>query len=253
MSSQHDFTDDPQAFGGPEPQASNATMILIAIAVVGGTLMLICGGVIVGGWMMARQVGKEFETAMADFETSPFFTNADLSQHNVYVRNGQYAEAVAECDRLLQQYPDDAVLHNAKAWLLATCPDDNVRDGKLAVEHATQACESTDWAVMEFVDTLAAAQAEAGHFEEAATTQQEAIDLDQAKAYASGFQIRLALYKSERPYREGVPAQPSLQLKRGESDQLLKNDVDSIVNDTPSDDSAAPAAKPADDNRDPFD
>ena len=127
-----------------------------------------------------------------------------LGEHAALLANGQYADAIENLDEALQVNPDNAFLHNGKAWLLATCPDDEVRDGKLAVEHATKACELEAWSNAYYVDTLAAAYAESGDFKSAVKWQEEAIRLG-AGPYAEGFEERLQLFKDGQPFREGVP------------------------------------------------
>ena len=54
-----------------------------------------------------------------------------------------------------------------RALQFNTSGDDKLRDGKRAIEYATRACELTDWKMVVYLDTLAAAYAEAGQFDEA--------------------------------------------------------------------------------------
>ncbi len=63
------------------------------------------------------------------------------------------------------------------AWLRATCPVARVRNGKEAVEAATNACELTNWEKWEYIDALAGAFAEAGDFEKAVNYQEQAIQM----------------------------------------------------------------------------
>ena len=74
------------------------------------------------------------------------------------------------------------------------------------MKHATKACELTSWEWSAFIDTLAAANAEAGDFESAADWQQKAIDLDPNGFFTDEFESRLELYKSGQAYRE-TPAE----------------------------------------------
>jgi hypothetical protein len=60
-----------------------------------------------------------------------------------------------------------AVQHANLAWVLATSPDAARRDGALAVELAEDACLQTQYRQAGMVETLAAAYAEAGRFDEA--------------------------------------------------------------------------------------
>lgn len=85
--------------------------------------------------------------------------------------------------------------------MLATCSDEKVRDGKRAVDLATKACELEKWKEPNCLDTLAAAYAEAGKFEDAVKWQDKAIDLCTDSTLIGEFGERLKLYKDKKPYR----------------------------------------------------
>lgn len=183
-------------------------MIVVAIAVIGGTLMLICGGVIFGLVMTIRNQMEVVDAGMevdVDNGQWDFYANqAAAKDYMEFVSEGRYAEAIDSVNESLATNPNSAFLHNNKAWLLATCPDESVRDGQLAVEHATKACELTDWDNYAYVDTIAAAYAEAGDFESAAKWQEKAIELA-GMSVDHDFHRRLRLFKAGKAYREGVP------------------------------------------------
>jgi tetratricopeptide (TPR) repeat protein len=91
------------------------------------------------------------------------------------------------------------------AWTLATYPDTRGRDGALAVRLAQQACAATSRPPPGFLDTLAAAHAEAGQFTEAVASAREAVTLASTAGQpemAAEIQKRLAGYEQHRPFRQ---------------------------------------------------
>jgi tetratricopeptide (TPR) repeat protein len=91
---------------------------------------------------------------------------------------------------------------NRLAWFLATCSDSAIRDGRRAVGYAEMAVAKTDRKDPGYLDTLAAAYAEAGEFAKAADVQREAIRLCQDDKTKDDLTARLKLYESNTPYRE---------------------------------------------------
>jgi len=59
----------------------------------------------------------------------------------------------------------------------------------------------SDWKNPDWLDTLSAAYAEAGQFEEAVKTQSLAIELA-SEAQRLDLESRLALYREQKPYRD---------------------------------------------------
>lgn len=90
---------------------------------------------------------------------------------------------------------------NNRAWLYATCPDPEFRNGKQALDCATYAWRLGAWNSFIALDTLAAAHAENGNFTEAVKWQTKAVRVapDGAKPE---LQSRLQLYEMQKPYRE---------------------------------------------------
>jgi tetratricopeptide (TPR) repeat protein len=90
------------------------------------------------------------------------------------------------------------------AWLLATYPDSNTRDGAEAVRLAARACELTDRRVPAFLATLAAAYAEAGDFPRAVATGEEALSQARSLGDTDGLKLSeniLASVRANVPYR----------------------------------------------------
>jgi len=101
-----------------------------------------------------------------------------------------------------EEHPDTLGSMNNLAWLKATCPSPQVRNGIEALAYATKACELTDWKDANHLDTLAAAYAEAGDFDSAVKWQREAIDLlpeDTPAKSRAGFESRLKRYQAGKP------------------------------------------------------
>ena len=63
--------------------------------------------------------------------------------------------------------------------VLATSPEDKLRDGKRAVELATKAAEVSDFQTPHVLSTLAAAYAETGDFDTAKKWSAKSIELSQ--------------------------------------------------------------------------
>jgi eukaryotic-like serine/threonine-protein kinase len=90
------------------------------------------------------------------------------------------------------------------AWLMATSNDPDLRDGLSAIAFAERAVAMTNRKRASALATLAAAYAEAGQFDKAVTTQQEALALARTEARME----RLRLYQSKSPARDhGVAPQ----------------------------------------------
>ena len=123
----------------------------------------------------------------------------------LHARSRERAKAVADLDRALQLDPQNPDVLNGRAWFRATCPNATYRDGAQAIASATKACELAEWKEPGLLDTLAAAYAEAGNFAAAVKWQTKAIAMDTDSQEKAGFEERLKLYQSNKPYREGKP------------------------------------------------
>jgi len=116
-------------------------------------------------------------------------------------RLARYREAVTHWKRALELVPDNMGTMNNLAWLLATCPDDQCRDGKEAVRLAEAASRLTQQKNAFVLGTLAASNAEVGNFKEAVTWQKKAIELI-PQDQKDNFHRRLELYEAGKPFRQ---------------------------------------------------
>jgi tetratricopeptide (TPR) repeat protein len=89
---------------------------------------------------------------------------------------------------------------NRYGWALATSPIGAYRDGPTAILYATHACDLTSWKDANALDTLAAAYAENGQFDEAVKWQTSALAL-LGNVDRDEFEARLAMYRKREPYR----------------------------------------------------
>jgi Flp pilus assembly protein TadD len=118
---------------------------------------------------------------------------------------GAYREAVDQYHEILSVKPDLTEPLNNLAWILATCPDETLRNGSKAVEYAEYACLITKFKDPHTVGTLAAAYAEAGRFPEAVVTADFAIRLATAThemQFASINEQLLMYYRAGKPWHE---------------------------------------------------
>ena len=153
----------------------------------------------------AYWLNGEQERAINDWGEAIRFNPKNGAAYNnrgtAYFERGEYRKAFADYEKAAVFEP--ALGLNGLAWALATCPDASLRDGAKAVEHARKSCELTKWADWRFIDTLAAACAEAGDFRGAISYVKRALDMpavggaDRAVLHA-----HLASFENSKPLRE---------------------------------------------------
>jgi spermidine synthase len=100
-------------------------------------------------------------------------------------------------------------MRNELAWTLATSRDARIRDPDQAVRLAESLVHSSETPDLNWLDTLAAAYAAAGRFDDAVRLASQASALAQTQGEAAlGEQIRarLALYRERRAFLEADAA-----------------------------------------------
>ncbi len=163
--------------------------------------------------VLLSQLGTLFLAAKQPREAIRRFTKAlEIDADNFPSRRGRsdaeisigdHVAAIADLEKAYALKPDDTGILNNLAWLLATSPNDDIRDADRAIELATKACEATEWKEPHIVSTLAAGYAEKGDFETARKYSQQAVD-DEELADEVKDQLRgeLASYEAGKPWRE---------------------------------------------------
>ena len=119
--------------------------------------------------------------------------------------NRDYAAILASLREGHLSNPADNDIKNSLAWILATCPDEQYRNPEQALEIAQNASRGVNHLNPQFLDTLAAACAANGRFEEAQQHIEQAINLIEAGGQAdeetiTNFRERQNLYKQNQPY-----------------------------------------------------
>jgi protein O-mannosyl-transferase len=107
-------------------------------------------------------------------------------------------------DRALKLAPTWTMLINERAWMLATATNPSATDVAEALRFARRAAELSDRQDPNVLDTLAAAHAAAGRFDDAIGTAEAALALieDPKSPLADQIRQRLTCYRSGNPYHD---------------------------------------------------
>jgi len=138
----------------------------------------------------------------------PTLSDASCNLARALGKQGRWADALRVLRQARQQANNNVSVLTALAWLLATAPDDAVRNGAQALEAAEQAAAYAGTPPLPTLDALAAAYAEVGRFEDAVGAARQALSLARsanAAAQVEALDARLQLYEQQRPYREPTP------------------------------------------------
>ena len=134
------------------------------------------------------------------------YINSHINLGVVLTQQGRPDKAMAYYEKVIVIDPNNTIAMNNLAWLLATYPDDNFRNGKRAVELAERACNITDYKIPKLLDTLAAAYAEEKRFTEAIETATKSLDLAALQknpaAQIRQIRFRLEQYQTGKPFHQ---------------------------------------------------
>ena len=198
---------------------------------------------------------------------------------NARLSTGEHKEAIDDYDEaldlcyqfrdLLEELDIDlgsdnttlvGVLNNF-AWVLATSPEDDLRDGERAIELATEAAELTDFKEAYILSTLASGYAETGDFDAALEWIEKAISANDEKAkklkeegveeeaaslnsvQSESLQKEKASYVDKKPWREKQNVEAEA---KDENDEPAGSDDETDSPD--SDREAEPAADDSDES-----
>lgn len=135
------------------------------------------------------------------------------SRADAYLAVGKHNEAIADYEHALKTIADQdgendkkmlAGILNNLAWVLATSPLKDVRNGDRSIELGLRAVELTGESEAHVLSTLAAGYAETGDFDQAIHWSQKAVELGEKdkNEQLDQLQQELKSYEKKEPWRE---------------------------------------------------
>ncbi|MEX2026759.1 MAG: hypothetical protein WEH44_05650, partial [Pirellulaceae bacterium] len=110
---------------------------------------------------------------------------------------------IADYEKAMAIDPENTGVLNNLAWVMATSPEDGVRNAKRSIELATKACELTEYKQAHILSTLASGYAESGDWETALKWSSKAVEVGSDEAETiDQLKKELESYKEKKPWRE---------------------------------------------------
>jgi tetratricopeptide (TPR) repeat protein len=150
------------------------------------------------------RLGRQAQ-AMADYDRTlqidPGYAAALVNRGDLHADMGDFAAAAEDYRSAISAKPNFGRAYQSAAWLMATCPDERFRETELGVEIAQKAITLDGTGDFRYLETLSAAQANAGEFELAAETLADAMQTAPANV-AQVYRARIAKFQAGQPHRE---------------------------------------------------
>lgn len=155
---------------------------------------------------IALAAGGHDDEALAAFAAAlhqqPRNETALYNRGMVLERKGDMRAAIASYREATDVNPENPKILSSLAWALSIARDDTLRNGKDALAAAEKACELTRRAQPAMLDTLAAALAENGRFDDAVKAGEEALKLLLPEApLAKEINAHIALFQAKSALR----------------------------------------------------
>jgi len=130
-----------------------------------------------------------------------------IARGALFAESLDFRQALQDYRQATTLAPDDPEPHARLAWLLATCPADDIRNAREALQEAKEACRLTSYRQPHCLEVLAAAHAEARQWEQAVRWQREAArraaasSVDSERLRLAELRQTLSQYVRHRPHR----------------------------------------------------
>lgn len=166
---------------------------------------------------IAYYLNKDYGDSINDFtqtiQYDPKLAVAYQNRAIAYQTIHKYKPAISDFKNVIRLDPSNYLIHDYLARLLSSAPEDELRDGTQAVESAKMSLKLSNGRHVEAIDTLAAAYAEIGDFDNAIKYQEEAIKKTTSPTVKKKYSARLRLYQQEKPYRlpQANPTESSIE------------------------------------------
>ena len=154
---------------------------------------------------LIKQLTQDLESPANDAQeeaVQTILTSALRGRGDAYLSLSKHKEAIEDYEEALELSPEDDGILNNLAWVLATTPKDNLRDGQRSVDYALEACKLTDYKEATILSTLASGYAEMGDFEKAREWSTKAVELATSDKQRENLTKELESYKQDKPWRE---------------------------------------------------
>lgn len=183
------------------------------------------------------RAGEADQEYSAVLQLDPTDSAARLGRAHSRFYERRFAEAMRDFDDVIRQEPNNAIAYadradlsaflgnwepagrdymmairldknlgrayQSAAWLMATCPDPRFRDAEMALRAAQRAIQLDGSSDYRYLDTLAAAQANAEQFPAAQRSVEQALANAPQDAVAE-LRQRLAMYQQNQPFRDSA-------------------------------------------------
>lgn len=155
--------------------------------------------------LRAGQVRSALASYQRASEADPDHAEAHFYQGMIHAGMGEFKAAGESYEKAVARNPAHLPSINNLAWLLATSKDDSLRNGSRAVELMERAVNLPGGSMIHLLRTLAAAHAEAGHYDRAGQIVQQAAVMARSQGdevLARQLQVERNTYISGAPWRE---------------------------------------------------